>query len=373
MTHPASSSGFDASYFDGVSSKAHACTVRFDGHILRLVLTQSGAQHSWPLAELVLAVQANDARQIVLQLPGHCELHFSLDAGFSHGPEPALSGAAAESEALLRNERDALMQALRRQDGWTWLHTIERNKVWMVALLLVTAGLVFSSLRWGAPLAAKYLAGVLPESVAQTMGEQSMAILDKVYFSPSKLPPARQQGLQQQLRAYCSGKDRACPHFQLEFRDGGSIGANALALPNGTLVVTDQLVELAQQDSEIIAVLAHELGHIAQQHSTRLALQTIGVTLIVTTALGDLDSVADMGQGLPALLLQSGYSRDMESEADDYALQWLQKRCISPTHLATILARIDDHPSKTGLLDSHPGTLDRMEKFKQASNTKHCS
>lgn len=56
------------------------------------------------------------------------------------------------------------------------------------------------------------------------------------------------------------------------------IGANAFALPDGTLVVTDELVELAgDNDDEVLAVLAHELGHIHERHGLRL-LRTQGLS-----------------------------------------------------------------------------------------------
>ena len=50
--------------------------------------------------------------------------------------------------------------------------------------------------------------------------------------------------------------------YQLEFRHGGYIDANAFALPSGIIVMTDELVELAKSDDELISVLAHEIGHV---------------------------------------------------------------------------------------------------------------
>jgi Zn-dependent protease with chaperone function len=50
--------------------------------------------------------------------------------------------------------------------------------------------------------------------------------------------------------------------------------ANAFALPNGRVVVTDELVELLKNDSDALrAVLLHEIGHVQHHHSIRLAAQ----------------------------------------------------------------------------------------------------
>ena len=137
-----------------------------------------------------------------------------------------------------------------------------------------------------------------------------------------------------------------------------------MALPGGTIVVTDALVELAQNDAEILAVIAHELGHVEHRHSLRLALQSIGAGVILVAVTGDIGSVTDLAAGLPSLLLQNGYSRDMEREADTYALAWLNTACIPPRHFADILGRLDKGTTgSTTLLDSHPVTRQRIEPF----------
>ena len=49
--------------------------------------------------------------------------------------------------------------------------------------------------------------------------------------------------------------------YRLEFRYSEGMGANAVALPSGLIIVTDQLVTASHQDDEIIAIMAHEIGH----------------------------------------------------------------------------------------------------------------
>ncbi|MEB3735127.1 M48 family metalloprotease [Halopseudomonas pachastrellae] len=48
--------------------------------------------------------------------------------------------------------------------------------------------------------------------------------------------------------------------LKVHFRSAPALGANAFALPGGHLVFTDAMVELAQHDDELVAVLAHEAG-----------------------------------------------------------------------------------------------------------------
>ena len=129
-----------------------------------------------------------------------------------------------------------------------------------------------------------------------------------------------------------------CPKYRLEFRTGGIIGANAFALPGGIMVVTDELVKLAKNDTEIIAVLAHELGHVKRRHAFRQSIQGVLSGLVLAAITGDVSAVAS---GLPAALMQMRYSRLHELEADMFALTALQKACLPPRSFADILMRLE--------------------------------
>jgi predicted Zn-dependent protease len=152
------------------------------------------------------------------------------------------------------------------------------------------------------------------------------------------------------------------PH-RLEFRASPVIGPNAFALPSGIIVVTDELVKLSRNDREVLAVLAHELGHVRYRHTMRHLLQGSATALIIAGVTGDIASTTSLAAAAPALLLQTKYSRDYEREADRYAIELLQKAGIGPSHFAAILARMENKPGKPGalptFLSSHPPTQER--------------
>lgn len=331
------SCSFEAEYFDGRSARAHAVILHIaDG-----------------------------------------ELHWSAES--AQGRQPLVSvrwdPVIGQTHALIHLPDGGVFRVHDRRLGALWKHAegdvlerwaglIEGRMRFVLAALVLAAGMVYSGLRWGVPVAAQQVAAITPAAMEATLGRQSLAILDRV-FSASQLPAERQQALVAQLKALCLRTK--CPAYQLEFRQGGRIGANALALPGGTMVMTDELVKLAQHDEEILAVLVHELGHVQERHGLRMALQTMGAGAILVVLTGDLGSVSDLASGLPAVLLQSGYSRTMEREADDHAWRSLNESCIAPQRFADILRRLDRHPSETGLLDSHPGTAERIRQFSHPS------
>jgi Zn-dependent protease with chaperone function len=227
---------------------------------------------------------------------------------------------------------------------------------------VVSVLVVFAGLRWGVPTMASLASLTLPAGVDRRIGEEALTLMEKISLSPSKLPITRQQAITRKLAAQC--RQQACPPHRLLFRDSPLFGANAMALPGGIVVVTDALASLSHHDEEVLAVIAHELGHVQHRHSLRLALQSIGAGAILVAVTGDIGSVTDLAAGLPSLLLQSGYSRDMEHEADAYALAWLRTACIPPQRFAEVLGRLDKNASdKTNLLDSHPGTRERIKPF----------
>ena len=126
---------------------------------------------------------------------------------------------------------------------------------------------------------------------------------------------------------------------KLLFRKGGSIGANAFAVPNNTIVLTDELVKLAKHDNEILAVLAHEQGHLKERHSLQQALRGIGTGVFLLAVTGD---AADFLDSLPIILVSAQYSQAFELEADLYAVNELKRLSVPPGHLSDFLQRLHE-------------------------------
>jgi Zn-dependent protease with chaperone function len=240
---------------------------------------------------------------------------------------------------------------------------------WPVALMSLAALALGSILflKVGLPKLADIAARNTPMAVERPMGRETLRLLDRVMFEPSRLPAARQDGLRERFEAmtldlYTKDLGRSAD-YRLEFRDAGKMGANALALPSGIIVLTDDLVALAQHDDEIIAVLAHEIGHVAHRHVLRSLYQSAGLAALAAAVVGDVSQVAGLVAFMPQLV-EAGYSRDLEREADAFAKDWLRSKGIPARRFDDLLCRLiashgGDDLGALRYLASHPSGAER--------------
>jgi Zn-dependent protease with chaperone function len=135
------------------------------------------------------------------------------------------------------------------------------------------------------------------------------------------------------------------------------LGANAFALPDGTIFVTDSLVPSLTED-EIVAVLLHEVGHVRLRHGLSHLIQTSVLSLIVfAVAGGD-------GTTIPLLLLGAAYSRKHETAADAFAKTQLLQLGLRPSLLSSALKKLMaangmSESQAFSYISSHPLTEER--------------
>lgn len=265
---------------------------------------------------------------------------------------------------------DRLPQEVRSEGPVAWL-----EQRWPVAAACVAlvASLVAAGYLYGLPAAAERVAAQIPIETERALGEEVLAWLDtNSWLDPTELDDETQARLLEGFARLAKGLPLE-PHYTLAFRDAEAIGPNALALPGGTIVVTDQMVEAAESDEEVLAVLAHEIGHVELRHTMRHVLHDSATAVVVATVTADAASLSTAVAGLPALLARLEYSREFETEADDYAFRLLQREGISPLAFASIMQRLqreggeDDDASELAFLSTHPVTAERIARARAAA------
>jgi Zn-dependent protease with chaperone function len=263
---------------------------------------------------------------------------------------------------------DALPQHSQTEGAVAWL---EQRVAMAVASVALIVALLTSGYEFGLPAAARHVAAEIPLETEQALGEQSLAWLDDSnWFKPSGLDRTERDRLDRKF-AELSVDLPYARHYRLEFRESEYIGANAFAMPGGTIVITDAMVKLAKTDEEVLAILAHEIGHVELRHVMRHVLQDSAVAVAAATLAGDAATLSAAVTGLPAVLAQAKYSRDFESEADDFAFHLLHEHAMSPEAFATVMERLETKCGcKPGVLDflsTHPVTSERIKRARAAA------
>ena len=218
------------------------------------------------------------------------------------------------------------------------LRRLEARLPWALAAVLLTAAAVYGGVRWGVPAVARAAAERLPAETLAESGRETLRWMDARLLAPSRIDPGRRAALAARIEALAA---RHAPRLdvRVRFRRMGET-ANAFALPSGDIVLTDRLVEIAGGDEALLAVAAHEIGHLVHRHALRQVLQRGILASAVFMVAGDLSSVTGLLTSLPVMLVELGYSRAMEREADAYAVHLLRAEGMEPALLARALERI---------------------------------
>lgn len=236
--------------------------------------------------------------------------------------------------------------------------------------IAITAGCIWLVVAVLLPLGADPLARSISPEVERYMGEQALKSLDKTVMKPSQLSADEQEEWEDKFDAFVEG-EKGEEKYAVVFRHAG--GPNAFALPGGTIVITDEMVDAVGSDDELLAVLAHEIGHVRGRHAMRLVLQSSGIAVLMTALAGDAAGVTFLAAALPTMLLQSGYSRQFEAEADDYAFAHLKRHGVSPQAFADVMRRLEketggprDDSAVMHYLGSHPSSAERIRRAEEA-------
>jgi Zn-dependent protease with chaperone function len=267
------------------------------------------------------------------------------------------------------SDNDTVDQWLAKLNAHSQQHfvsTLESRWPFAIVALVLIAASSFLFIHFGVPAIAKHIAYNMPLRVDEALGEGGLDAMDKTFFAPSELTEERKQEIEKRFDAMTSELGDA-HDYRLEFRKGGRIGPNAFALPSGIVVITDELIKLAQNDEEIVAVLAHEVGHVVHRHSLRMLLQNSGTAALMFGLLGDVGSVSALAASVPTMMVHMKHSRDFEREADDYSRAWLRRHGIPTSRFGDLLKRIEQQqgskPSQAlSYFSSHPDTKERADE-----------
>ena len=327
-----------AEYFDGHSTRVRVVDLEADGQFLNVA--GEDIERHIPFGEVKVDERLGRAPR---------RLHFG-DGAFC---------AVRDLDAL-----DVLLSSVAHRDGW--VDRAQRRARSVLLSLVAVAVLAFAGYAWVLPWAAAKAAAKVPAVVGRQLSVQTLRALDGNILLQSRIPLERQQALSAEVHALRLPGGGG-PESELLFRRSPQLGANAFTLPDGTIVILDDLINVIDDDHQILATIAHELGHAHGHHGLQILLQGSVVGTFLAFYIGDVSSLLAVA---PATLMHASYSRKLEEQADEYAAAVLRLNGMSPALLAEALKKLaDSHRGgvEMGYLSTHPAIDERVRHLREIS------
>ncbi len=286
---------------------------------------------------------------------------------FSHPSKPDWTLFTTD-RSILGNPRFRQAPAVSQQIAY--LQRAGRSK-WLIGLvvfLAVVAGLW--GLTWLKDPVVGLVARAVPASAEVKLGE---IVYAQVESSQTILDD---KALTETVRRMAEPLLDVLPELGYEFRFHIAVSAeiNAFALPGGNVVLNSGLLLRAERPEEVLGVLAHELAHVTERHSLRQIISSVGLFMVVQTFLGDVSGLIAVVADGGTQLLQLGFSRDFEREADGVGWAYLLDARIDPTGMIAFfkklaekekLGKLADVRQGLEFLSTHPATGERIERLEE--------
>ncbi len=330
-------------YFDGRSARRRPAAIQITQIGLQFKV-EDGEARFWPYEEI---------RQT---------------QGFYAGEQIRLEKTGEFTEALLLTDTEFLIALHRLVPGLDRrFHQPKRRG--MRASLTVFAAFAVIALAgalylWGIPSLARVAAARVPVEWEDGLGQ---SVVDQL--APPELR-CNDPMVGKWLDEIGARFARATPGspYRIRIYVSRAPVVNAFAAPGGHIVVFQGLIEQTETADELAGVLAHELQHVLQRHTTRMILQQTSTGLILSALTGDVSGAVAFGVGAAHTLGALRYNRVMEEEADAEGIKMMAAAGIDPAGMIAFFQTLEkkggDLPQSLAYLSTHPSTAERIEKLK---------
>ena len=149
---------------------------------------------------------------------------------------------------------------------------------------------------------------------------------------------------------------------------------NAIACPGGLILICSGLTDLASNEDELAAILAHEVSHVALGHGIasidKARWTEFGALVAQESAersgISEVQSAAsdygDLVEDMVSNIITRGYSRETEYQADSLAVEICASAGYDPSALSSVLQNMSSITSRSGpgFWQTHPAPEDRL-------------
>jgi predicted Zn-dependent protease len=136
---------------------------------------------------------------------------------------------------------------------------------------------------------------------------------------------------------------------------------NAFAIPDQQMVIYSRLITYAETPEELFGVMAHEIGHMYHRHVVKKLIKEIGITMLFAVITGD--AGGKILKDIAKKISSTAFDRELETEADLFAIEMMHKAGVDPIHFANFMNRLADEkeslPEIFEVVSTHPDSRKR--------------
>ncbi|MBL4614628.1 MAG: M48 family metallopeptidase [Magnetovibrio sp.] len=330
---------FSATYYDGETAVRHDVAVHLCASALDIISSSGEVLDQWPYGDVSFADQGSGGIRVG-KIDSEARLVFQDDKAFA-----ALRARAPAIHAQKNRAR----------------HNMYKTIVGTAAFL------------GGFYLAMPYLTALVvaltPLSYEAKLGRNlSATIIELFVDNDAKGVCSGVEGgmvLAKVVKDLSQHKTVSMP-YEVRVLDVDMV--NAMALPGGYIYVFRGLLDKAEGPAELAGVLAHEMAHVDLRHPMNAMVRSYGIEFLSDMMFGG----STLG-GVSGTLMSMSYSRDAEQEADENAIQTLDRAGFDTLGMAQFFERLSGMEDKSGLglpgfLSTHPDSGARSRSARSASH-----
>ena len=157
---------------------------------------------------------------------------------------------------------------------------------------------------------------------------------------------------------------------------------NAFCTPGGHIYVYSALIKFLDSEDQLVGVLGHEIAHAAKRHSTSQLTKMYGIqglAAIITAAATTKSTTAQQKQyenqiaGMAAQLAALKFSRNHETEADEYSVRYLCGTEYNAAGSAGFFKKMEGRANPPEFLSTHPNPGNRIQEITKNQQLLGCS
>ena len=261
------------------------------------------------------------------------------------------------------------------------LKNLDKFRLKSVIIILLTIIVLVIGYRFIFISFSSTLVYLFPHNWEKKIGESTYKTLSSTILEKSEIPEKRRTDIREKSQKIFKHSE-LYKNPEIKFKKSTILGPNALALPGGPIIITDDLIKLLKDDELILSVIAHEIAHIKERHSLQQIVEVAGLSSIAWMIFGLDESILEEIAFIGINVWSLKKSRDLEKDADLIALKLLEKIGMSKNSLIQAIEKLTKHyclktklekiicmnEIKSSWFSTHPTGAERLKYLKENIN-----